>query len=86
MIRDGARIEAFPLVLDFDNYPFGIDVVTQTDHCVRVPAVAVLDGIDESFFQRELDAKFAIRMEARTGDGVEDLLLHVTGGKKIGGK
>ena len=48
-------VEARPLVGDADVEPLGGDRVRDEDPLVRVHLVAVLDGVDERFFESELD-------------------------------
>ena len=48
-------------------------------------AVAVLDGVDEGFFEGDFDAELALAGKAEAGDVVDDAFLDFAAGVEIGG-
>src|SRR6185437_1766096 len=50
-------IESRPLILDHGKHLLGGDVIVDADHETRIATVAVLDGVDERFFQGQVHAE-----------------------------
>jgi hypothetical protein len=55
-VRNLLRIKALSLVFDLRYHPFRAHIVANRDGFLPIPFVPVFVGVDEGFFQRQVDS------------------------------
>jgi len=73
-IGDTGGIETGPFVGDLDSYPPRRHAAGDANVLLRVRLVAVLDGIDQGFLQRQMDAEEIALGPMEALEVIEDLL------------
>src|SRR5262245_55068337 len=84
-IGDVCRVKAGPLVSNTNLKPFGDNPEGNADLLGTVHLVAMLDGIDESFFQGQLDAEQVPFGKLVGLESLLDFLLHASSLCRIAG-
>jgi len=78
--RGSPRPEARALVLDVGQEAGVIEAIAKADGLGRVATMAVADGVDEGFFEREADAELlavGVAEGAEVGQDLAESAVHV---------